>query len=98
MNVPDTVGVTEPFAMYELVDKVYKVVNTHISIHWHTILDLRLRTAWLRKNSDGRKGMQALFLLLHSETLPRCKFRRNTGERLAAISELNLASSLVTVW
>ncbi|MFV9676748.1 MAG: 2-isopropylmalate synthase [Methanosarcinales archaeon] len=35
LNVPDTVGVTEPFAMYELVDKIYQAVKTPISIHCH---------------------------------------------------------------
>ena len=35
LNVPDTVGVSEPFAIYELVDEIYRAVNVPISIHCH---------------------------------------------------------------
>ena len=35
VNVPDTVGVSEPFGMYELVSEIYKVVKVPISIHCH---------------------------------------------------------------
>jgi len=35
VNVPDTVGVSEPFRMYELVSEIYKVVKVPISIHCH---------------------------------------------------------------
>ena len=35
INVPDTVGVSEPFRMYELVSEIYKVVKVPISIHCH---------------------------------------------------------------
>jgi len=35
LNVPDTVGVTEPFAMYELVGRIYKEVKAQISVHCH---------------------------------------------------------------
>ena len=35
LNVPDTVGISEPFAMYELVDKIYHEVKVPISIHCH---------------------------------------------------------------
>jgi 2-isopropylmalate synthase len=35
LNVPDTVGVSEPFAIYELVGEIYRAVNVPISIHCH---------------------------------------------------------------
>lgn len=35
LNVPDTVGVSEPFAMYELVGEIYRAVKVPISIHCH---------------------------------------------------------------
>jgi len=35
LNVPDTVGVSEPFAMYELVSEIYRAVKVPISIHCH---------------------------------------------------------------
>lgn len=35
LNVPDTVGISEPFAMYELVGKIYRAVKVPISIHCH---------------------------------------------------------------
>jgi 2-isopropylmalate synthase len=35
LNVPDTVGISEPFAMYELVGEVYRAVKVPISIHCH---------------------------------------------------------------
>jgi 2-isopropylmalate synthase len=35
LNVPDTVGVSEPFATYELVGQIYRVVKVPISIHCH---------------------------------------------------------------
>jgi 2-isopropylmalate synthase len=35
VNVPDTVGVSEPFAIYELVGEIYRAVNVPISIHCH---------------------------------------------------------------
>jgi 2-isopropylmalate synthase len=35
INVPDTVGISEPFAMYELVGEIYRAVKVPISIHCH---------------------------------------------------------------
>lgn len=35
LNVPDTVGISEPFAMYELVGEIYRAVKVPISIHCH---------------------------------------------------------------
>ncbi len=35
LNVPDTVGISEPFAMYELVGNIYRAVRVPISIHCH---------------------------------------------------------------
>ncbi len=35
VNVPDTVGVAEPFGIYELVGAVYRTVKIPISIHCH---------------------------------------------------------------
>jgi 2-isopropylmalate synthase len=35
LNVPDTVGVSEPFAIYELVSEIYRAVHVPISIHCH---------------------------------------------------------------
>lgn len=35
LNVPDTVGVSEPFAIYELVGAIYRAVRVPISIHCH---------------------------------------------------------------
>ncbi|MBN1762672.1 MAG: 2-isopropylmalate synthase, partial [Methanomicrobia archaeon] len=35
LNVPDTVGVSEPFAIYELVGEIYRAVHVPISIHCH---------------------------------------------------------------
>ena len=35
LNVPDTVGVSEPFSTYELVREIYRAVNVPISIHCH---------------------------------------------------------------
>ncbi len=35
LNVPDTVGVSEPFSIFELVGEIYRAVNVPISIHCH---------------------------------------------------------------
>nr|QNO51426.1 2-isopropylmalate synthase [Methanosarcinales archaeon ANME-1 ERB6] len=35
LNVPDTVGISEPFAMYELVSEIYRAVKVPISVHCH---------------------------------------------------------------
>ena len=35
LNVPDTVGVLDPFAIFELVEAIDRVVKTPISIHCH---------------------------------------------------------------
>lgn len=35
LNVPDTVGVGEPFSIFTLVDEIYHAVNVPISIHCH---------------------------------------------------------------
>jgi len=35
LNVPDTVGVSEPFSIYELVTEIYHAVTVPISIHCH---------------------------------------------------------------
>ena len=35
LNVPDTVGISEPFAMSELVGEIYRAVKVPISIHCH---------------------------------------------------------------
>ncbi len=35
LNVPDTVGISEPFAMYELMGNIYRAVRVPISIHCH---------------------------------------------------------------
>jgi 2-isopropylmalate synthase len=35
LNVPDTVGVSEPFSIYELVGEIYRAVTVPISIHCH---------------------------------------------------------------
>lgn len=35
LNVPDTVGVSEPFSIFELVTEIYRAVDVPISIHCH---------------------------------------------------------------
>ena len=35
LNVPDTVGVSEPFSIFTLVDEIYHAVSVPISIHCH---------------------------------------------------------------
>jgi 2-isopropylmalate synthase len=35
LNVPDTVGVSEPFSIFDLVGEIYRAVNVPISIHCH---------------------------------------------------------------
>ena len=35
LNVPDTVGVSEPFSIFKLVDEIYHTVKVPISIHCH---------------------------------------------------------------
>ncbi len=35
LNVPDTVGVSEPFAVYELVGAIHRAVSVPLSIHCH---------------------------------------------------------------
>jgi 2-isopropylmalate synthase len=35
LNVPDTVGVSEPFSVYELVETIHRAVSVPLSIHCH---------------------------------------------------------------
>lgn len=35
LNVPDTVGVSEPFSIFKLVESIYRAVSVPVSIHCH---------------------------------------------------------------
>lgn len=57
LNVPDTVGVAEPFAMYELVVQIYQAVKTPISVHCHNDFGLAVANS-LAAVKAGAKEVQ----------------------------------------